>query len=223
MAFPYAILDIGYTTTKCYLVHDSMVISNHTSYIGGRLIDSFISKTYNIPYEEVDSYKKKHCFFLTENQFHKVERPQKEFAYLMKQIIWPLIKDIKRWELGYRTKYGKKIEKYFLIGGTSNIKNISYFFSQALEAEVGHLSITEHYTKLPIKISGDASGYSLVTIMTLLERARMLPLNMLHGKFSTSSMNELPLYSTAFIALRVGIVGLFLCILLIIERVFFLF
>ncbi len=223
ITYPYAILDIGHTTTKVYMIQNGVVVSNHVSYFGGKIIDLFISKTYNLSgMEEVLPYKHNHCFFLTENQFKTVDQPQKEFGYLIKQVIWPLITDIKRWELGHRTKYEEKIKKYFIIGGTSNIKNISHFLTQALTSQVGHLSIVDHYTNFPTKISNDEASYSLITIMTSLERTRKLPFNMLHGQFSTSSMNEIPLYSTAFIAIRALIIGFFLSAFFIVERVFFL-
>ena len=220
--FPYAILDLGHSTTKAYFVRGGVVTSNHVSYIGGKIIDSFISNTYDIPLHKAVLYKHKNCFLLTENQFQKVDGPQKEFAYLLKQVIWPLIKEIKRWELGYRTKFGQKIEKYFLIGGTSNIKNITSFLSQALMSKVGHLSISENYRHFPSQIKNDEASYSFVTMMTSMEKAKVLPFNMLHGKFSTASMNDLPLHSAAFITTRSVFVSIILALFLIIERVFFL-
>ena len=222
ITFPYAILDIGHTTTKAYFVQDGAMTSSHISYVGGKIIDSFISKTYDILLEEVVPYKHKSCFFLTENQFREIEGPQKEFAYLIKQIIWPLIKEIRRWELGHRTRFGQKIEKYFIIGGTSNIKNITNFFSQALEAKVGHLSIRDHYSHFPKKIKDDEATYSLVTMMTSIERTRALPFNILHGRFATASMNQIPLHSTAFVALRTAFVAILVCLFLMVERTFFL-
>ena len=220
--FPYAILDIGHTTTKAYFMQDGVMTSNHVSYVGGEMIDSFLSKIYNLPLKEAVSYKHKNCFFLTEKQFQEIEGPQKEFAYLIKQIIWPLVKEIRRWELGHRTRFGQKIEKYFIIGGTSNIKNITNFLSQALEAKVGHLSIREHYAQFPKKIQGDEASYSLATMMTSIERTRTLPLNMLHGKFTATSMNQMPLHSTAFVALRTAIGAALMISFFIGERIFFL-
>ena len=222
ITYPYAILDIGHTTTKVYFIQDGTVVSNHTSYVGGKLIDSFISNTYGLSLEDAISYKQKNCFFLTENQFQKVDRPLKEFAYLMKQMIWPLVKDIQHWELGYRTRYEKRIEQYFIIGGSGNIKNIGHFFSQALKAKVGHLSIDEHYMNIPAKIDQDKSSYSFMTIMSSLERAKQMTLNMLHGKYAASSMNTFPLHSATFIATRTLFIGILLCAFFVGEKIIFL-
>ena len=220
--YPYAIIDMGHTTTKAYFIQNGVVTSNHISYVGGKLIDSFISKTYNLSIEEVIPYKHKNCFFLTESQFHEVNQSQKEFAYLIKQIIWPLIQEIKRWSLGHRTHFGKKVEKYFIIGGTSKIKNITNFFSQALEAKVGHLSIREHYAHLPHQISEDEASYSFATIMTSIDRRGDIPFNMLHGKFSTTSMSQMPLHSISFICSRIVFLCLIISVLLLAERFFLL-
>lgn len=222
LTFPYGIIDFGHSTTKVYLIQDGMAASNHVSHIGGAVIDSFISKTYNVPMEEVVPYKHRNCFFLTESQYGEVEESQKEFAWLIKQIVWPLIKEVRRWILGHRTKFGTKIEKFFIIGGSSNIKNVTNFFSQALEAKVGHLSIMDHYSHPPNQIQNDESSHALLTLMTTMERSKGTPFNMLHGEFSTEPMNQMPLHSTSFIAVRTMIASAVLCVLLVAERLLFL-
>ena len=222
LTFPHAIIDFGHSTTKVYLIEDGTVACNHVSHVGGKAIDSLIAKTYNIPMAEVVPYKHKNCFFLTENQYDEVDENQKEFAWLMKQVVWPLVKEIRRWVLGHRTKFGTKIEKFFIIGGSSNIKNVTNFFSQALEAKVGHLSVSNHYSHPPAQVENDESGYALATMMTTAELARGAPFNMLHGDFSTEPMNKMPLHSTAFVAVRTAVASVVLCLLLLAERLLFL-
>ncbi|MCR9206209.1 MAG: hypothetical protein NXH75_16625, partial [Halobacteriovoraceae bacterium] len=103
---PIAILDIGHSSSKCYLIYENEVISHHFSSCAGASIDEVISQTYQIPLKEAVIYKHQNCFLLTDGQYEGVTTEQKEFALLMKKTITPLVLELKRWLLGFRVKYG---------------------------------------------------------------------------------------------------------------------
>ncbi|MBY0415173.1 MAG: pilus assembly protein PilM, partial [Bdellovibrionales bacterium] len=131
------ILDFGHKTTKIYFIQDRQVVSNHTSYVAGNAINEVIAKTYQISMENAIIYKHANAFMLNDDQLAQVSSEQKSFALLMKQIFNPIILDLRRWEIGHRVKYGTTIEKFYILGGSSNINNLDNFihFHTAIPVE----------------------------------------------------------------------------------------
>lgn len=218
----YAIIDIGHQYTKGYFVHNKNVISNHVSYIAGSVIDEVIAESYEIPLGEAVTYKHQNCFLLTEAQYETVNEDQKEFALLMKQIFAPLVQDLKRWELGFRVKYGRPVDRVFITGGTSNISNINNFLSLELGLKVEHLPEPNDFVLDDDLVAESGNQLSSCLTMLAAQRAKHAPANMLQGSFSGSSTASLPLHSTSFILTRA------LCLLLVAfvffgaEKLFFL-
>lgn len=218
----YAIIDIGHQYTKGYFVHNKNVISNHVSYIAGSVIDEVIAETYEISNSEAVTYKHQNCFLLTESQYSSVNKDQKEFALLMKQIFAPLVQDLKRWELGFRVKYGRPVDRVFVTGGTSNISNITNFLSLELGLKVEHLA--EPHDFVVDEDAIEESGNLLSSTFTMLaaQRAKNAPANMLTGDFSGSATASLPLHSTSFIFSRAIIILLVISFFVGAEKLFFL-
>lgn len=218
----YAIIDIGHSYTKGYFIHNKNVISNHVSYIAGSVIDEVIAETYEIPQDEAVTYKHQNCFLLTEAQYASVNKDQKEFALLMKQIFAPMVQDLKRWELGFRVKYGRPVDRVFVTGGTSNISNITNFLSLELGLKVEHLP--EPHDCVVDEDAFEESGNLLASSLTMLasQRAKNTPANMLTGNFSGTATAILPLHSTSFILSRALVLLLVISIFVGAEKLFFL-
>lgn len=210
----YCILDIGHNTTKAYFIHNRRVIANHTSHIAGNTIDQIISKTYDINQEDAVIYKHDNCFFLTESQYEEVDEDQREFAKLMKQTMWPLIHDLKRWSLGYRIQHSHSVDKIFITGGTTNINNIANFISQASEVPVEHLNLK----KVKSLKSKEINSSQLAQMMIVSQKSKILPSNFLNGDYSSDFSTDIPLHSSAFIFTRVAAVCMLIIFSLLIER-----
>ena len=216
----YGVLDMGHDTTKIYFVHNMRVVSNHTSYIAGRVIDEAIAETYQISREEATIYKHENCFFLTDAQYEDVDDAQREFAFLMKQTFWPFITEMKRWELGYKIKTGKSLDKLYLMGGTSQIKNLNNFISEGLSKKCPTLDVFNNGYSSQISFKrSQKTTYSFTHIMAASLRAKNYPLNFLVGEYSVSGQDTIPLYSTIFIASRSFIFMIILVLILGLEGV----
>lgn len=218
----YAIIDIGHQFTKGYFIHNKNVISNHLSYIAGSVIDDVISETYEIPLDQAVTYKHQNCFLLTDAQYETVNKDQKEFALLMKQIFTPLIQDLKRWELGFRVKYGRPVDKIYITGGTSNINNISNFLSIELGIKVEHLPEPHDFILDEDILAESGNSLSSIFTMTASQRAKNPPANMLSGNFSGSTTASLPIHSTSFIISRALILLVVFSLFMGAEKIFFL-
>ncbi|OFZ25669.1 MAG: hypothetical protein A2381_11870 [Bdellovibrionales bacterium RIFOXYB1_FULL_37_110] len=216
----FLLLDIGHNTTKGYLVKDSAVVANHISGIAGAFINETIAQMYKISLEEAITYKHTNCFFLNQSQYNEVDEDQKEFAKLMKQTMTPLLRDIHQWILGYRIKNIELIECIYITGGTSNIKNIIGFLTEELELPVKKFLPLSILRKPKINISQSMeSGGTNAFLCGLTSLSKMANINFLKGEYSPTSTQTVPLYSLAFISLRVLILCVFMIGALILENV----
>ncbi len=213
------ILDLGHKSTKAYFVQNRQIVSNHTSFVAGSAINEVISKHYQISLEDSIIYKHDNAFLLTDDQIQEVSADQKDFALLMKKIFSPLILDMKRWEIGHRVKFGKSIEKIYIIGGTSLINGLDNFIS--------------YHTGLPVSIlpplldfKNDFAiherNFLIVKMMAVSQKIPSSLINFLTGKFQVSSNSFIPLHSAIFILVRTTFIALLIILGLTSERFFFL-
>ncbi len=213
------ILDLGHKTTKAYFVQDRQIVSNHTSFVAGNIINEIISKTYQISYEDAVIYKNENAFLLTDEQLAEVSPEQRDFALLMKQIFQPLILDLKRWEIGHRVKFGTNIDKIYLLGGTSQINSIENFLNYHTGLKVETLppllDIKNEYA------INDKSFY-LVKMMAISQKQSSSLINFLTGKFQTASNAFISIHSAVFIWVRTTFIALLLILGLFTEKFFFL-
>lgn len=219
---PYAIFDIGHSTSKGYFINGTEVVSNHVSHIAGKQIDDVIAKTYGISLDEAVAYKQANAFFLTEGQYAEVTPEQREFANLMKETMWPLISEMRRWELGFRVKYGQSVETIYLCGGTARINNIANFIAQALGVRVEILDFTPWIHGADDHFEEESLNLTNVNFMALSQLEREPVPNFLSGAYANSMAGQLPLYSTSFIAVRMLALCLILGAFMLVERFAFL-
>ncbi|MBF0313794.1 MAG: pilus assembly protein PilM [Oligoflexia bacterium] len=200
---PIMILDVGHETTKAYMIQNRMVVANHLSYVGGKSIDENIAKHYQISMAEAVAYKHKHAFFLTDKQFEEVGQDQQEFAKIMKQIFLPLIEDVKKWELGHRVNFGQNIAKIYLCGGSSNLKNICNFLSQALSIKTQLLESFDpsNFTRLTFSASR-VSSFTIPHLTAQSLSGKTAPINFRIHQYAATSNDFPSLYSSAYIGAR---------------------
>ncbi|CBW26136.1 putative membrane protein [Halobacteriovorax marinus SJ] len=214
----FCVVDIGHETTKAYFIHNREVISSHLTNLGGKVLDEIIAQTYQISIDEAIIYKHENCFFLTEDQLDDVTGEQREFAKLMQQAIMPLVLDLKRWELGYRVKFGNPIDNIYITGGSSNINNIENFLTSELNIKVQKFD--------PPKMDGltemEKPQFLLSYMMSAAQRSSTLMPNFLTGKYTSGFSDSISLHSLSFILSRALMLMVVLSALMMIDRVFFL-
>ena len=211
-----AILDLGHETTKAYFVYNGRIVSNQTSYVGGKIINEAIAETYGISIEEASDYKHKNCFFLTTDQYEELSQEQKDFAELMEKIFLPFIQEYKRWEIGHRVNCGEKVETVYIMGGTAKISNISNFLTEALDVKIDFFPENGHDKK-------DEKNYSLARLMGLTQRGKYSLPNFLYGEYSGKVSNDIFLNSVGFIFSRALAASVVIILFLLIERFAFIY
>jgi general secretion pathway protein L len=213
------IIDLGHKTTKVYFVQDRQVVSNHTSYVAGVAINEVIAKTYQISMENAIIYKHANAFMLNDDQLSQVSIEQKSFALLMKQIFNPLILDLRRWEIGHRVKYGTNIEKFYILGGTSNINNLDNFINFHTGINVETLP---PILDLKNDFTAQEKNFYLAKMMAVSQKVPSSIINFLTGKFQTASNSFISIHSAVFIWVRTTFIALLLILGLTGERFLFL-
>lgn len=201
------ILDFGHKTTKVYFVQNRQVVSNHTSYVAGMAINEVIAKSYQISMDNAIIYKHANAFMLNDDQLDVVSSEQKSFALLMKQIFNPLILDLRRWEIGHRVKFGASIEKFYILGGSSNINNLDNFINFhtgiAVETLPPIMDLKNDFT-------ATEKNFYLAKMMAVSQKTPASIINFLTGKFQTASNAFISIHSAVFIWVRTTFIALLL-------------
>jgi Tfp pilus assembly PilM family ATPase len=217
----FCILDIGHSTTHAYFFMDGQLKSTHTSYIAGFTINEEISKNYNISLEEAAIYKHQNCYFLSSEQYAQVNENQKVFATMMDGVFSPLINEFKRWHIGFRVQNGIAANEVFVLGGSSNIKNITNYLTEKIGIKVGMLQLFKDCNS--DKVDTDEKQRRKFAITHMLASGynhKSDLVNFLTGEYAVKGQADLPLHSFAFTAVRVSILTIVLVLSLSIERIF---
>lgn len=223
IAGPIALVDIGHESTKCYFIFNKQVVSNHLNFTAGSAVNEMLQTTYELDQDDASVYKHENAFFLTEDQYPTVSEDQAYFARLMKEVFQPLIHDLKRWEVGFRVKYGHPIDKMYLMGGSSQIKNFAPFLTEALGIEVevyNPYSLCTCSTE-PLK-KPDQAAFALASMTAYAHKGKVVLPNFLHGAYRSSYSTNIPPQSTMFLFARLAILCLLLSAGLLVERYLFI-
>lgn len=215
----YAVIDIGHKTTKAFFFYNGRLISAHTSFFGGQLINEVIAENYKIDLDEAVFYKHQNAYYLTSSQYEDVDEAQKDFAKMMDKVSSPLINDFSRWKIGFKMSFGLTLEHVFICGGTSNIKNMTNYLGEKWDVKVSLLESFErvHTEKIDLHAKNKCK-FVLANMLAQGWRRKNKLLNFLTGKFAQASLSDVPVHSLAFIATRVATVTAILAISLVAER-----
>ncbi len=217
----FCVLDIGHGTTHAYFFIDGQLKSTHTSYIAGYTINEAISKSYNISLEEAAIYKHQNCYFLSSEQYEQVNENQRVFATMMDQIFSPLVNEFKRWHIGFRVQNGIAISDIFILGGTSNIKNITNYLTEKTAINVGMLQLFKDCNAQNIDTDEkQRRKFGLTHMLANGFNNKSNLINFLTGEYAIKGQADLPLHSFAFVGVRMMIVTVILVLSLTIERAF---
>ena len=190
--------------------HEGKLVSNHNSISSGALLTENLADSYNISSLEAETYKHEESFFLTSEEQEQADKDEKIFALFMERTFSNLLTDFSRWYLGYRTKTNNTLDKVFLVGGSSNIQNISPFMEEQFGVDCDQL----HVTNPKIKIKNIAHILSLASIL-IYEKQK--PLNFLTGKFKARKSSIVPMSSSFKVFNRTAFLSLIICFFVLID------
>jgi Tfp pilus assembly PilM family ATPase len=203
----YMLFDIGHETSKAYIFLNNQLISSHISYIAGRSIDEMIANNYHIEKDEAIIYKHQNCFFLTPEQYSSVDENQQNFAELMHKTFSTLLIEVKRWELGIKVKYGLNVDKIYITGGSSNIKNIKNYLSYHLKVDVDHIDVFDNTNFRDVDTDEKFKRrFSLAHALIDSFKNKKNTINLLSGPYTQQSSEDIPLHAISYLSMRMAAV-----------------
>lgn len=128
---PVAIIDIGASTTKLYLVELGIVLASHVVTIGSQDITRSLANTTHISLAKAEELKRQ-AGILSGTPNDDVAKVSHAATLTMEQIFT----DARRVLLGFQRRYNKVITKVILTGGGATLKGMQDFARQQLDSEV---------------------------------------------------------------------------------------
>jgi len=198
------ILDIGHKTTTAYFYASGKLIASHLTHFGGARLDEMLMNIYRLNYDQAVKFKHESSFILPRDLFSKTDltEDQKFFAENMDLLFNPFVQEFKRWEMMYRVETKVKVGKILLIGGTSQLRNIESYLSQALERPVEKLNDIDGQCR---RIKEVRKNYIYFAPGDILARVHLKPNdhpNIIGALALQKAGDAIPLYSLSFVGAR---------------------
>lgn len=127
---PVAIIDLGASTSKIYLVELGIVLASHVISTGSQDITRSLAKSTHMSITKAEEMKRQ-AGILTGVANADAARVSHSATLTMEQIF----SEARRVLLGFQKKYNKVITKVVLTGGGSTLKGVEEFARQQLELE----------------------------------------------------------------------------------------
>lgn len=217
----FCVVDIGHKTTKAYFFYNSRLIVSNLSYFGGSHINDMIAQTYNIDPDEALIYKHQNAFLLTLNQYSEVNESQREFASAMDRVFSTLNTDFNRWKVGVKVNFDVKLEKVYVTGGSSNIKNIVPYLSEKWDTNVEVFNPFDQIDCGKVDLNAKSkTKFFMANILAYGFKQKDRFINLLTGKYAQASGIDFPLHSYAFVGVRVAALTLLLVVSFLIQNYF---
>ena len=128
---PVAIIDLGATTSKLYLVELGIILASHVIPVGSQDITKSLAKSTHMTMAKAEEIKRQ-AGILTGVENGDAARVSHAATLTMEQIF----SEARRVLLGFQRKYNKVITKVILTGGGAALKGLPEFARQQLELEV---------------------------------------------------------------------------------------
>lgn len=212
----YGIIDIGHEKTSVCLVQDNVLRMFRSINLGGRYITEFVSRDMQISYGEAQALKHKVSTILTEDySTADMNAQEKEVAERITLAAKSIARELGRTLYAFKTWEKSPIEKIYLSGGSSLIKNIDNYMTVQLSVEtvVTNLSGSdlnfnlELASKLPIMGQGISIG-----IRTVSTGKKHSQINLRKGDYAYVQDYASILNTASLIAKIIAIALLLLCL-----------
>jgi type IV pilus assembly protein PilM len=128
---PVAIIDLGASTSKLYLVELGIVLASHVISIGSQDITNSLAKSTHMSITKAEEIKRQ-AGILTGVSNNDAARVSHAATLTMEQIF----AEARRVLIGFQRKYNKVITKVVLTGGGAALKGLPEFARQQLELEI---------------------------------------------------------------------------------------
>jgi type IV pilus assembly protein PilM len=151
------IIDIGARATDLSIERKGELCWTRSIRIGGGDITEGIQKTFNISFEDAEKLKKdKGIICLNEDEEKSAGEEGKRFWQAMKPVVEEMVMELQRSASYFHSQLeGGRINKIFLTGGCSRLRNFDLFIRDHLGTELERLNPLKNITCSPELLQGE--------------------------------------------------------------------
>ena len=147
----YGLVDVGHEKTSVCLVQDGVLRMFRSINLGGRYITEFLARDLEVSFNEAQRVKHKVSRMLTEqDQGSEMSAADRTVADRITIASNAIVKELGRTLYAFKTWEKSPIERIYLSGGSSVIKNFDNYLTTNLEVETVH----NRLEKSSLKING---------------------------------------------------------------------
>lgn len=212
----YGIIDIGHEKTSVCIVQDNVLRMFRSINLGGRYITEFIARDMQVSYNEAQEMKHRVSTILTEDYAtSSMSSKDHEVAERITLATKSIVRELGRTLYAFRTWEKSPIEKIYLSGGTSMIKNIDNYMNVQLSVKTVVNNLTNstlQYHKhladlLPVMGQGISIG-----IRSVSSAKKHTQINLRKGDFAYVQDYAAILNTASMVARIIAIALLLLCV-----------
>lgn len=128
---PVAVLDLGASTSKLYVVELGIILASHVIQKGAQDITRALASSTHVSMAKAEQLKRQAGIMNTKDQ-GEVSQVSHAATLTMEQVL----SEVRRVLVGFQRRYNKVITKVILAGGGAELKGVQDFARQQLEIEV---------------------------------------------------------------------------------------
>lgn len=184
----YGLVDVGHEKTSVCLVQDGVLRMFRSINLGGRYLTEFLARDLEVPFNEAQRIKHRVSRVLTNNDSGEdLSEEDRRVADRITVASHAILKELGRTLYAFKTWEKSKVERIYLSGGTSVIKNFDVYLADHLEVQTAPNRLeqtalklnSDLYDKMPIMSQGIAIGIRAVTSVK-----RHSQINLRKGEFA---------------------------------------
>src|SRR3989338_1621201 len=136
-----AIINLGHQKTSVCILQEGQVLNIRSFPLGGQHITKNIETDYKLSYEEAENAKTDNGFVLTDET--DATEDQKKFSTCIQKTVDEIVSQLTQTFQSHRSKGKPAVQKIFLTGKTSLLRNLPAYIAQETNIEVEVLKCLE--------------------------------------------------------------------------------
>ena len=157
----YGLVDVGHEKTSVCLVQDGVLRMFRSINLGGRYITEFLARDLEVSFNEAQRVKHRVSRMLTEqDQGSEMSAADRTVADRITIASNAIVKELGRTLYAFKTWEKSPIERIYLSGGSSVIKNFDHYLTTNLEVETVHNRLEKSSLKINSQLADQMPSMS---------------------------------------------------------------
>ncbi|MBI2601527.1 MAG: pilus assembly protein PilM [Deltaproteobacteria bacterium] len=151
----YGIVDLGHEKTSVCLVQDGVLRMFRSINLGGRYVTDFLARDLEVSFNEAQRIKHRVNVIVRDDSGEGLSKEDRNVAERIALASKPIARELGRSLYAFKTWEKAPIDKIFISGGTSLIKNMDSFLTQ----EIGIETVSNGLVNSKLQISPELASH----------------------------------------------------------------